>query len=76
MFLLIQTGHLSECIPYICHRWRTNCQVGKLEQYGYGYLLSQMANTPAVISRLDQTGTTNHLFFFISSAMVRCCSSI
>ena len=41
---------LFECVIYIDERWRSKGQVGKLEQYGYGYLLSQMANTPAVVS--------------------------
>jgi len=56
MYLLTQTGFLSECVIYIDERWRSKGQVGKLEQYGYGYLLSQMANTPAVVSRLDHSG--------------------
>ena len=56
MYLLTQTGFLPECVIYIDERWRSKGQVGKLEQYGYGYLLSQMANTPAVVSRLDHSG--------------------
>lgn len=56
MYLLAQSGQLSECVAYIEERWRDKKQVGKLEKYGYGYLLSQMANTPAVIARLDQGG--------------------
>lgn len=61
MSLLIQTGFLSECVNYIEERWRSKAQVGKLEQYGYGYLLSQMANTPAVISRLDRSGFIEYM---------------
>ena len=61
MSLLIQTGFLSECVNYIDERWRSKGQVGKLERYGYGYLLSQMANTPAVISRLDRSGFVEYL---------------
>lgn len=56
MYLLTQTGFLPECVIYIDERWKAKVQVGKLEQYGYGFLLSQMANTPAVISRLDHSG--------------------
>ena len=56
MYLLTQTGFLSECVIYIDERWRSKGQVGKLEQYGYGYLLSQMAITPAIVSRLDHSG--------------------
>jgi hypothetical protein len=61
MYHLTQTGFLSECVIYIDERWRSKGQVGKLEQYGYGYLLSQMANTPAVVSRLDHSG----LFYIV-----------
>lgn len=61
MSLLIQTGFLTECVNYIDERWRSKGQVGKLEQYGYGYLLSQMANTPAVISRLDRSGFIEYM---------------
>ena len=64
MYLLTQTGFLSECMNYIDERWRSKGQVGKLEQYGYGYLLSQMASTPAVISRLDHLGM--YLYFLFS----------
>ncbi len=63
MYLLTQTGFLPECVIYIDERWRSKGQVGKLEQYGYGYLLSQMANTPAVVSRLDHSGLFEILFF-------------
>lgn len=56
MYLLTQTGFLSECVIYVDERWRSKGQVGKLEQYGYGYLLSQMASTPAIVSRLDHAG--------------------
>ncbi|CAF3793816.1 unnamed protein product [Rotaria sp. Silwood1] len=61
MYLLTQTGFLSECVIYIDERWRLKVQVGKLEQYGYGYLLSQMANTPAVVARLDHSGFVEYL---------------
>jgi hypothetical protein len=56
MFLLVQTGFISDCVNYIDERLRTKEQVGKLEQYGYGYLLSQMANVPAVVSCLARSG--------------------
>ena len=56
MHLLTQTGYLSECTIYIDERLRTTGQVGKLENYGYGYLLSEMGNTPSVISRLYESG--------------------
>jgi hypothetical protein len=62
MYLLTQTGFLPECVIYIDERWRSKGQVGKSEHYGYGYLLSQMANTPSVISHLDHSG----LFIFVS----------
>ncbi|CAF3059373.1 unnamed protein product [Rotaria sp. Silwood2] len=61
MYLLTQTGFLPECVIYIDERWRLKVQVGKLEQYGYGYLLSQMANTPAVVARLDHSGFLEYL---------------
>ncbi|CAM4756822.1 unnamed protein product [Rotaria magnacalcarata] len=61
IYLLTQTGFLPECVIYIDERWRSKVQVGKLEQYGYGYLLSQMANTPAVVSRLDHSGFVEYL---------------
>ena len=57
MYLLTQTGFLSECVIYIDERWRSKGQVGKLERYGFGYLLSQMAITPAIVSRLDHSGS-------------------
>jgi hypothetical protein len=63
LYLLTQTGFLPECVIYIDERWRSKGQVGKLEQYGYGYLLSQMANSPAVVSRLDHSGLFLFLFF-------------
>ncbi len=61
MYLLTQTGFLPECVIYVDERWRSKGQVGKLEQYGYGYLLSQMANTPTVVSRLDHSGFVEYL---------------
>lgn len=67
MYLLTQTGFLPECVIYVDERWRSKGQVGKLEQYGYGYLLSQMASTPTVVSRLDHSG----LFVFFLSLFVR-----
>ncbi|CAF0892255.1 unnamed protein product [Adineta steineri] len=61
MYLLTQTSYLPECVTYIDERWRSAGQVGKLENYGYGYLLSQMANTPSVVSRLDHSGFVEYL---------------
>ncbi|UJR27576.1 hypothetical protein I4U23_008857 [Adineta vaga] len=61
ILLLTQTGYLPECIIYIDEHWRSTGQVGKLERYGYGYLLSQMANTPSVISRLYESGFVEYL---------------
>ncbi|CAF1205961.1 unnamed protein product [Rotaria sordida] len=61
MYLLTQTSFLPECVIYIDERWRLQAQVGKLEQYGFGYLLSQMANTPAVVARLDHSGFVEYL---------------
>ncbi|CAF1577401.1 unnamed protein product [Adineta ricciae] len=61
MHLLTQTGYLPECTIYIDERLRTTGQVGKLENYGYGYLLSEMGNTPSVTSRLYESGFIEYL---------------
>ncbi|CAF1183731.1 unnamed protein product, partial [Didymodactylos carnosus] len=56
VYLLTQTGLLGECISYLDDRYRSKRQVGKLERFGYGYLISQLSNTAAVAAALKECG--------------------
>lgn len=47
VFYLNETELLGQVTNYLNRRYRSKIQVGKFEKFGYGFLISQLANTPS-----------------------------
>ncbi|CAD5119446.1 DgyrCDS8055 [Dimorphilus gyrociliatus] len=62
VLLLHQTGALEECVCYMHKRLVKNLQVSKMEKFGYGFMLSQIAATaPGIRAVLDKTDYVKRL---------------
>lgn len=45
VFYLNETGIIKPAIDYMFSRYKAKLQVGKCEKFGYGFIISQMANS-------------------------------
>jgi hypothetical protein len=54
VFYLNETCLLSEVIKYLSMRYKQKFQVGKYEKFGYGFIMSQLANTSSACYYYNQ----------------------
>ena len=52
-----QTGSINECAEYMYSRYKQNLQVSKIEKFGYGVMMTQIAATAPGMISLENTGT-------------------
>lgn len=51
-----QSGAMCACIEYMCSRMKQNLQVSKLEKFGYGNIITQIAGTACGMLELEKIG--------------------
>jgi hypothetical protein len=55
------TGLMRPLVSYMFQRYKQRCQVGKCEKFGYGYIISQIANTANGCFHLNDANLIQYL---------------
>lgn len=61
VFYLTQTGLLNKVTNYMFTRYKAKLQVGRYEKFGYGFIISQLANTPSGCFHLNESNLIQYL---------------
>jgi hypothetical protein len=56
-----ETGLTKPIVNYMFQRYKQRCQVGKYEKFGYGYIISQIANTANGCYHLNESNLIQYL---------------
>ena len=65
VLLVQQTGAIDECAQYMNSRYQQNLQVSKIEKFGYGVMVTQIASTAPGILALENAGKMCLLIHFV-----------
>ena len=58
---LNETGLLKQVTYFMLQRYKSKLQVGKYEKFGYGFMISQIANTPSGSYYLNESNLIQYL---------------
>lgn len=61
VFYLAETGLLGKVVNYMFKRYKARLQVGRYEKFGYGFMISQLANIPSGCYHLSESGLIQYL---------------
>lgn len=56
VLMMQQSGAMCACIEYMCGRTKQKLQVSKLEKFGYGSIITQIAGTACGMLELEKRG--------------------
>jgi hypothetical protein len=61
VFYLNETGLLDKVVNYMYVRYKSKLQVGRYEKFGYGFIISQLANTSSGCYYLNDSTLIQYL---------------